>query len=210
MRPKKKGPYTLSAANVAGFMTTAVLTGAGPTFNTIAGAPSDGLGHLLSVTSAANIATIVFTIIGTDANGNVISTTITGVNANTVNASSTTGNIYFKTVTSVSISATLGANTASVGWTAVAATPAIPVDFAKLTGPMVNVCINGTTITWTAQQINSDIFKEITTNDWATIGTASSTTNIAAQALAGATAVRTLVVSHTNGILEMIVSQARV
>jgi hypothetical protein len=204
MRPKKL-EYTLSAADTAGFMTTAVLTGAGPNFTTIAGAPTDGISHLVSVTSGANIATIIFTITGTDSNGNVITNTVTGVNANTVN-----GTKYFKTVTSVSISATLGANTASVGWTAAAATPIIPVDTYAKIGPMVSIGLDGTTVTWTAQGTNINIYNEPTTDDWFTIGTASSTTNLAVQGLAGTTAVRVLVVSHTTGTLELVVSQARV
>lgn len=204
MRPIKK-EYTLSAANAAGFMTTAVLTGAGPNFTTIAGAPADGIGHLVSVTSAANINTIVFTITGTDANDTVISETVTGVNANTV-----TGTKYFHSVTSVSISATLGANTASVGWTAAAATPAFIVDYAKLTGALVGVALDGTTVTYTAQQTNINLFNEPLTDDWFALGTASATANALTQAQSGATAVRVLVASHTTGTLEITISQARV
>ena len=207
MRPKSTG-YTLSAASAAGFMTTVVLTGAGPNFTTIAGAPSDGIGHLVSVTSGANVAGITFTITGTDSNGNVITNTVTGVNANTVN-----GTKYFKTVTSVSISSTLAANTASVGWTAAAATPVYPTDQYKLTGPLVGIALDGSTVTWTAQYTNTPAYapEDLSTmDDWYTLGTASSTTNIATSAPSGTTAVRVLVVSHTNGTLETIYSQARV
>jgi hypothetical protein len=203
MRPKKK-EYTLAAASAAGFMTTTTLTGAGPTFSTIAGVPGDGSAHLVSVTSAANIATIIFTIVGTDADGHEITNTVTGVNANTV-----AGTKYFATVTSVTISATLGANTASVGWTAAAATPVYPTDYTKLTGPLVGIGLDGTTVTWTAQYTNEDIFANPQTDDWFTLGTASSTTNLATNAPAGTTAVRVLVVSHTTGTLEVTYSQAR-
>lgn len=200
MRPKKL-EYALTAASTAGFITS--MTGAGP-FTTIAGKPGDGLGHLVSVTSTANLNTITFTVTGTDYNGNVISATLTGLNNNTV-----TGTQYFRTVTGVTASSTLGASTATLGWTAACSTPTIPVDFSKLTGPAVGVFRDGTTITWTAQQTNADIFKNPTNDDWQTLGTANSTTDIITQALSGTTAVRVIVASHTTGTLEVTVSQAR-
>jgi hypothetical protein len=205
MRPKKKD-FTLAAASAAGFMTTAVLTGAGPTFTTIAGAPGDGLGHLPIITSSANISTIVFTLTGTNQDGIVITEAITGVNANSI-----TGAKFFKTLTSVSISATLGANTASIGWGSTwALTQTFPTDFAKLSGPLLGVGLDGTTVTWTAQYTNADIFADPLTDDWFTLGTAGSTTNLAAIAPAGTTAVRVSVTSQTNGVLEISLSQARV
>lgn len=60
----------------------------------------------LGVYCAADINTIVFTIVGTNPEGVAQTETVTGVNAGTVE---TTG--YFKTITSVTPSATVGTNT---------------------------------------------------------------------------------------------------
>jgi hypothetical protein len=184
-------------------MATAVLTGAGPTFSTIAGAPGDGLAHLLSVTSGANISTIIFTIIGTDANDNVITTTVTGVNANTV-----TSTIYFKTVTSVSISATLGANTASVGWTAVGITPIVPLATYGVAPATLQCDVGATTCNFTPQQSISPIDPVHTNMSWlaAVAAGAASTVTTLAQ---GARACRVLVNSHTNGVLKVSLAQGR-
>jgi hypothetical protein len=200
---EKKWTYTLAAANAAGFMATAVLTGAGPTFNTIAGAPGDGLAHLLSVTSGANIATIVFTITGTDANDNIITTTVTGVNANTV-----TTTVYFKTVSSVSISATLGVNTASVGWTAVGYTPIIPLAGHTVAQATIQCDVGATTCNYTPVQSVSPVVADHTAMSWlaATAAGAVSTVTTLAQA---ATACRVLVNSHTSGVLIVSLSQGR-
>lgn len=199
MRPLKK-EWALTALSANGF--AAALTGVGPftTFNK----PADGISHQTTLQSAANLSTITMTIVGTDANGNTQTEAIAGPNANTINLTK-----YYKTITSITASATLGANTMNVGWTALCQTPVIPVDFAKLTGPMVSVGLDGTTVNYTMQQTNVDIFAEPQTDDWFTLGTASSTTNTAAQALAGATAIRVQVASHTTGTLELAISQAR-
>ena len=202
MRPKKYS-YTVAAASAAGFMATTTLTGAGPTFTTIAGAPGDGLAHLVSVTSAANINTIVFTINGTDANDNTVSTTVTGVNANTV-----TGTVYFKTVTSVSISATLGANTASVGWTAVAYSPILRLNYPGVGQATIQCDVAGSTINYTPLQSVSPVVADHTSMSWlaAVAAGATSTVTTCAQA---ATAVRVLVNSHTSGVLKVSIAQAR-
>ena len=202
MRPKKY-TYTLAAASAAGFMATAVLTGAGPTFTTIAGSPGDGLAHLVSVTSAANINTIVFTIVGTDANDNIISTTVTGVNANTV-----TGTVYFKTVTSVSISATLGANTASVGWTAVGLTPMIMLSYPMVGQATVQCDVGATTCNYTPLQSVSPVVADQTAMSWLAAVAAGAASTVTSMAQA-ATASRILVNSHTNGVLKVSIAQAR-
>ena len=70
-------------------------------------------GRQITVASADDLATLVFTITGTDVNGDELIETVTGVNNNTV---TTTG--YFKTVTEVTVSATTGVSTVTVGMNA--------------------------------------------------------------------------------------------
>jgi len=199
MRPKRI-VYTLTALSANGF--AANLTGTGP-FTTFS-APGDGIAHQVTLQSAANLSGITMTVVGKDSNGNAQTEAIAGPNANTVNLTK-----YFKTITSITASATLGANTMNVGWTALVQTPTIPVDFAKLTGPCVVVGIGGT-VTYTAQQTSDDIFNLSNTIAWATLGTAGATATATTMANSGTTGVRVTVASHTSGVITLAVSQARV
>lgn len=92
----------------------AAITGAGPwdsvDFNV--GNPPDGLAHQLSFIASAAVSTLVFTITGTDADGNSISEDVTGVD----NLTPVETSKYFKTITGLSADATLGVNTLAVGW----------------------------------------------------------------------------------------------
>ena len=63
----------------------------------------------LTITSAADISGVTFTVTGTDIAGNDLSEAITGPNATTV-----TGSKFFNTVTQIATSGTVGTNT-SVG-----------------------------------------------------------------------------------------------
>jgi len=200
MRPKQI-VYTLAALSATGHATG--LTGTGPFTTFTAAGTGDDTGHQTTLTSAANLSGITMVIVGTDAQGNVQTESIAGPNANTINLVK-----YYKTFTRITASATLGANTMNVGWTALVQTPIIPCDFAKLTGPMVIVGVGGT-ITFTAQQTNTDVFNAALTPTWATLGTAAATATATTQALSGTTGVRVTVASHTSGVLALSVSQAR-
>lgn len=104
-------------ADADGFLNDA--TGADP-FTTFLnnGATPDGLAHQLNLTSAANLSALTFTVVGTDADDRVQTDAITGPNATTVESTK-----YFKTLTSITQSATLGANTMDVGWVDEVASP---------------------------------------------------------------------------------------
>jgi VCBS repeat-containing protein len=67
----------------------------------------------ITVASSANLATLTFTITGTDINGSALVEVVTGVNDNTV---TTTG--YFKTITQVAISGSTGGDDVTVGMNA--------------------------------------------------------------------------------------------
>lgn len=192
--------YTLAALDADGFAND--LTGAGP-FTTF-GAPADGTAHQTTLASAANLSAITMTVVGTDANNNVQTEAIAGPAANTVNLTK-----YFKTITSITPSATLGANTMDVGWTALVQTPIIPVDPYKLTGPLLTVGVGGT-CTFTAQQTNANVFDLSITPTWATLGSAGASATAMTLANAGTTGVRVTVASHTSGILTLDITQARV
>jgi hypothetical protein len=82
-----------------------------------------GIGQIITVTSAGNDSGITFTIYGTNPSGNAISQTITGANAG---VASTT--VPFRSVTRVASSAAAAGNV-SVGWTAVAYSRWLVLDY---------------------------------------------------------------------------------
>lgn len=100
------------AASTNGF--AAGVTGAA--FTLTATAPTDGLGHLVTVlnNTANTHAGKTIAIVGTDENGNTQNETITGPAGN----ATVTSTKYFKTLTSVTPSATIGADTFDIGWAA--------------------------------------------------------------------------------------------
>lgn len=136
MRPLHK-TFTVAAVSTTGIATG--LTGAGPFTTFTAAGSGDGLAHVISLTSAANLSGIDVTITGTDADGVSQTETRAGPNATTV---STTA--LFKTVTSISVASTLGANTLDVGWTAVSTSQTIPTEFYVDTASSVQVALTGT------------------------------------------------------------------
>ena len=173
------------------------LTGAGPwdTSDFTLVAPSDGLAHQLSISSTANIATLVFTITGEDADGKAITDTITGINNSTVETTK-----YFSSWSALSVSATLGANTVDVGWVDEVVTKTIPIDWISNTGATLAVDVTGT-INYTTQQTFDDIQASATasqTAQWLSVS-AGQTADLVASAAVGATAVRLVVNSYSSG-----------
>jgi len=151
MRPLKK-TYTPTAVDTDGIVDGATGATSPLALNGVAAGASanDGLAHQLGVYSSSNIATVVFTITGADADGVTLTETVTGVNNSTVE---TTG--YFLTVTSITISATLGAATVDIGWVDEFVTPTIQLNtYAQ--GVSGNVDVTGT-IDYTVQATNSEI-----------------------------------------------------
>ena len=201
MRPSKK-TYTLAALDADGFAVN--VTGAIQTtpWTTIAGAPSDGIAHATTLYSAADLHAITITVNGTDSEGRAQSEDILGPNATT-----TTLTKYFKTVTSVTASATLGANTMQVGWTALCATPSYPQDYHAYSAATLSIEASGT-VDYTIQQSVVDAF-EMTVDDWFTLASPNLTESTAAVGVLNATATRILVNSHTSGVLTICRSQGR-
>jgi hypothetical protein len=96
--PGAAGPLTLNGAGV------------------VNGAAVLDPARAVAVYSGGNISSRVFTITGEDRNGNLITDTVTGVNATTVSSSQ-----LFSKVTGITIDA-LSASAVEVGWTAVSYT----------------------------------------------------------------------------------------
>lgn len=79
--------------------------------------------HRIDFESAGDIQAVVFTITGTDNQGQPLTDTVTGVNISTVTSSE-----YFKTITQIAASAAVGTNV-SVGTTDEAISQIVPLDF---------------------------------------------------------------------------------
>lgn len=117
----------------------------------------------VSVNSAANLATIIFTFTGTDSAGNVITGTVTGVNNSTV-----TSTVAFKTITAGTVSATTGANTFIVGVLGSGVGKPIGMDY-MLNPFQVGFALTGfsgtsatATVQYTFDDIQSSTFRENT------------------------------------------------
>ena len=76
----------------------------------------------IGITSAGDVSAVIFTVTGTDSQGRVISETITGVNANTVNSV-----LNYLTVTRIAASATVG-TAVTVDTVGIGASQEIPLD----------------------------------------------------------------------------------
>ncbi len=103
-----------------------------------------GSQRFVGIYSAANIAAIIFTVYGTDDNGNEISEQVTGVNNSTVSTL-----LNYATVTRVATSAAV-ASDVEVGVTAAGASPPIPLDRYIYPGNTVAVDVDGT-VNYTVQ-----------------------------------------------------------
>lgn len=108
--------------------------------------------QFIGLTSAGNLSAINFTITGTDDQGRVISQTIAGPNANTVNTT-----LNYRTVTSIVPNGT-SATTLTVDTVGTGASQEIPID--RNQNP-TNVSLSGVvtgTVNWTAQYTLDDVF----------------------------------------------------
>jgi len=198
MRQKTK-VYTLDALDADGFfqnVTGDITTTAWTTANS---ALTDGCAHYVSLTTTANLSTITFTFVGTDAEGRTQTASQVGPNNTTTYLTD-----YFKTITSVTSSATLGANTMNVGWTAAAHTPCIPVDCHAGNGAAVGCDISGT-ISYTVQNTNANIWTDQTPSWYDLID--ARTTDWYGTAEPGSTGVRVAIASHTSGVVIFTISQ---
>lgn len=113
--------YTSVAADTDGLGNN--VTGA--SFTLTANDAGDGLAHKITVlnNTANDHSAKTVAIVGTAPDGSAQSETIAGPG----NAATVTTTKYFLTVTSVTPSATIGADTFDIGWAAASVTPPIPI-----------------------------------------------------------------------------------
>lgn len=164
-------------------------------------ATPDGLARGVIITPSGSVSGS-YTIVGTDLYGVAQSETL-ATNA----GSAVTSSKHFKTVTSVT-GATIGAETVDIGWAGTIGGIVYPIDWRSPFACNISVDVTGT-INYTVQQSFSDVLGG-ETPVWSDItALASKTADLASQAAVGATAVRLLVNSYTDGAsISMTTSQA--
>jgi hypothetical protein len=193
MRPDLHS-YTPAAASLTGFLSNAtadewVLT---------ATSADDGLAHLVTIRndSITDHSDKTAVLTGTDADGKAQTETVTlpGVSA------TVTSTKYFKTLLTVVPSATIGADTVDIGWSAVAISFTYPIDTYAEAACNVYADISGT-INFSIQQSFADVQSDSTylTSFSAITALASKTADTAGQANVGATAIRLLINSVSAG-----------
>ncbi len=125
--------YTGVALNATGFASAVAYAGGG--YALAATTPNDKMGHLVTFANLTGTshAGQTITFAGTDENGNPQSETLTGPAGN---ATITTAGHYL-TLTSVKASATTGADTFNIGWTADAVGAHVRPELDRV--PVINV-----------------------------------------------------------------------
>jgi len=193
MRTIKLGPYTPAVASTTAFNAqTFNSTGAATAPTTTS--TTDGLAHYVTLTSPAQatLAGITFTIAGTDADGHVITDTVTGP----ASASTTTSIKFFKTITTITPSATMGALVLSIGIAVTAITPTIALTDSVAAAGMT-VAVTGT-INYTMYETFANVYVHDTNSVSTTISAlAAKTTTLSANSSVSATGVLLLINSVT-------------
>lgn len=203
MRPKRFD-FDFSDAVADGLALAQAVAGAGAlTLNgsLISGGTftsADGMGHQIGILSAGDDSLITFTVVGTDANGKALTETIAG-SAGAPGTAETTK--YFYTVTSVTASAAAAGNV-SVGTVDEVESQTIPLDYASGNTAALFCDIAGT-LNYTIQEC-FDLFQEtelaIQSVQWsAIIAFSAKTADVKDAATLGATGIRFITSSYTNG-----------
>lgn len=194
----KELTVTLAAVDDNGISAAQQLVGAGNLLLNgalvVAGAATLDYARQLGMFSSGNISTVVFTITGTDANGNAITDTITGINNSTVETTK-----YFKTVTQIAADAAVGTDVIA-GTVDEIATQAIPLNAYEAIAATVSVVVTGT-INFTVQETFDNVLRlgssSITWQNVTALATKTATT--VSPISVHATATRTIVNSHSSG-----------
>jgi hypothetical protein len=190
--------YTLAAASLTGYASNV----SGAAWTLTANTAGDGLQHPVTIRndSATDHSGKTIALVGTDANGNSQTETLTAP----AGSATVTSAKEYKTLTSATPSATIGADTFDIGWTAVGSSPFFVVDHRDL-GLTVGVHVGGTV------NYDVDLVLHNTTDGAATVYKATNLTGKTVKAydfLAGAVfAVRLHINSHTSGVVHIDVLQ---
>lgn len=206
MRPKE---FDIDPANASltGFRSNAT----GVDFALTATNSGDGLAHQVSVRndSITNHSAKTLTLVGTDADGKAQTEVMAAPNTSATVEST----LYYLTLTSVTISATIGADTFDIGWVDEVATPTYPLDWRSGEQATIAVDVTGT-IDFTVQETFDPIQvagldPQQETNWFPISALTGKTADTVAAATLGATAIRLLVNSYTDTAeLQMNVNQA--
>lgn len=108
--------FVVAADSAAASLTGLASNVTGASFTLTANDAGDGLAHKVTVRndSATDHSGKTIALVGTDANGNVLTETLTGP----AGSATVTSSGYFLTLTSATPSATIGADTFDIGWAA--------------------------------------------------------------------------------------------
>lgn len=187
MRPKV---FDIDPANASltGFRSNAT----GVDFTLTSTSSGDSLAHQVSVRndSATDHSAKTLVFVGTDPDGKAQTETI---NAPGTSATvETTG--YYLTLTSVTPSATIGADTFDIGWVDEVATKTIPVNSRGHVGAAVGATVTGT-MSFSVQETFSDLTGTL---QWYSGDSYPATADVVSSATPGATAIRTIIHSYTD------------
>ena len=151
MQPIVLGPYSPADAEEKAFADTS-WSGAGPFFPETTTTP-DGLAHQVTLTVATDdYSGIDFTLVGIDADGNLISEVLSGPNDDTV-----TSTLFYSQLTEVLVSASLDMNAISAGIANASLLKTIPLD-ARSVAPALITATTGGTISYQVSQTADDVF----------------------------------------------------
>lgn len=171
-------------------------------------ATTDGLAHIVTLTSAGGVdlSALSFALTGTDADGKPQTDTIAaGPNGTTVSSTK-----YFATLTSVKPSTTMATKEMTIGIGAASVSPSIPLDRRSIAAAAITIGVTGT-VNFTGQDTIGDVFQYYAPEvPWSAITALSGkTATTDGSARVGATATRILTNSVTNGAtLTLWISQA--
>lgn len=158
-------PVTLSFTPAATSTTGLASSVTGATFTLTNTSMGDNLAHIVTIlnNSSTDHSGKTLTITGQDADGNAQTETITGPG----NAATVSSTKYYSVVTSVTVSATIGADTFSIGYTAVSVSKTVVLDLDL--NPFnvgLGVIITGT-LSATVQHCFEDVFSAFpSTRTW--------------------------------------------
>jgi hypothetical protein len=190
MRPKM---FDIDPANASltGFRSNAT----GVDFVLTATSSGDGLAHQVSIRndSSTDHTGKTFVLLGTDPNGKAQTESVTGPN----NGATVESTGYYLTLTSVTPSATIGADTMDIGWVDEVCSQTIMLDRMAWVGASLAVDVTGT-INYTVEETISNVqFGE--TVDWNAISAFSGkTADVTGTASVGMRAIRLLINSYTD------------
>lgn len=195
MRPFSK-TYTVAGASTTGFASN--VTGASWTLT--ATSAGDGLAHQVTIHNDAAVdhSAKTATLVGTDSDGKAQTVTI---NLPGISATVTT-TTYWLTLTSVTPSASIGADTMDIGWTQTARGQTIPVDRCSPYATYMAVDITGT-INFTIEETLTNVLALTNPNVdafWtASTSFSGKTADTVGSIIAQAAAWRFVVTTVTNG-----------